>query len=85
MISNLMMGVLPSLKVLTHFGNLLGERHDDHVHLESFRRKGLSDGLGCVVKSIVSAAVCAEKLFIRVNKELYDFLIDRYTLHVSMF
>ena len=48
--------------------------------------KGPFDGLGGLIKSLASTAVCAEKLIIRDVKELYNFLIDRYTLHnnVSM-
>ena len=48
--------------------------------------KGHSDGLGGVIKSLAFTAVCAKKLIIRDGKELYDILIDRYTLHnnVSM-
>ena len=61
-------------------------RHTDHVYFESSHGKGPSDGLGGVIKSLASTAVCAEKLIIRDGKELFDFLIDRYTLHniVSM-
>ena len=61
-------------------------RHTDRVYFESSHGKGPSDGLGGVIKSLASTAVCAEKLITRDFKELYDFLIDRYTLHnnVSM-
>ena len=62
------------------------ERHTGRVYFELSHGKGPYDGLGGVIKFLASTAVCAEKLIIRDGKELYDFLINRYTLHnnVSM-
>ena len=82
---NLMMGVLPSFKLLMHLF-AKRRRHTDCVYFELSHEKCPSAGLGGVIKSLASTAVCAEKLIFRDGKEFFSFLIDRYTLHnnVSM-
>ena len=54
-------------------------RHTDGVYFESSHRKGPFYGLVCVIKPLGSTAVSTEKLIVRDDNELYDFLIDRYT------
>ena len=48
--------------------------------------KGPSDGLDGVIKSLALIAIFTEKVIIRDGKELYDFLIEGYTLrNIAMF
>ena len=42
--------------------------HTERTYFESSRSKDPSDGLGGVVKSVTTSAVCAEKLIIRNGK-----------------
>ena len=51
--------------------------HTERIYFESSHGKGPSDGFGGVVKSVVTSAVCAEKLIIRNVKELHTFLEER--------
>ena len=53
---------------------------NERIYFESSHGKGPFDGLGCVVKSVATSAVCAEKLIILNGKELQTFLEERCTL-----
>ena len=52
----------------------------ERIYFESSHGKGPSNGLGGMVKSVTTSAVCAEKLIIRNGKELHTFLEERCTL-----
>ena len=54
--------------------------HTERIYFESSHGKGPSDGLGGVVKSVTTSAVCAEKLIICNVRELHTFPEEQCTL-----